>query len=96
MRYTTITLIFTACFFLFSNCKSDETTKKTTEILLSGINKVQLLDSVAASRAIIKDDLEHFFDKLTAVDAMIQMRKDRKSTRLNSSHGGISRMPSSA
>ena len=75
MRYATFTVSFFLCFFLFSNCKTDETTQKTTEIQLSGLHKVQLLDSVAASRAIIKDDLEHFFDKLTAVDAMIQMRK---------------------
>ncbi len=75
MRYTTFTLFFIAGIFIFSNCKSDATTQKTTEILLSGVNKVQLLDSTAAANAIIKDDLEHFFDKITAVDAMIQMRK---------------------
>ena len=75
MRYATFTLSLITCFFLFSNCKSDETIKKTVEIQLSGLNKVQLLDSVAASRAIIKDDLEHFFDKMTAIDAEIQMRK---------------------
>lgn len=76
MRYTTFTSILIATILLFSNCKSDTTTTKTTEILLSGINKVQLLDSVAASKAIIRDDLEKFFDKITAVDAAIQMKKE--------------------
>lgn len=75
MRYTFFPLSLIACIFIFSNCKSDTTSKKTTEILLSGVNKVQLLDSTSASNAIIKDDLEHFFDKMTAIDAMIQMRK---------------------
>jgi hypothetical protein len=75
MRYTLFTVSFLACIFIFTNCKSDSITQKTTEILLSGVNKVQLLDSVAASRALIKDDLEHFFDKITPIDAMIQMRK---------------------
>ena len=37
------------------------------------------------------NDSEIFFDALTN-----PMQPDRKSTRLNSSHGGISRMPSSA
>ena len=64
MRYTFFPLSLIACIFIFSNCKSDTTSKKTTEILLSGVNKVQLLDSTSASNAIIKDDLEHFFDKI--------------------------------
>ena len=35
-------------------------------------------------------------DDSTAITTSMQPKKDRKSTRLNSSHGGISRMPSSA
>ncbi len=77
MRNTIFTLLLIVSFFLFSQCKSEsaKATAKTTEIQLSGINKVQLLDSIAASSAIIRDDLEHFFDKITAVDAAIQMKK---------------------
>jgi hypothetical protein len=75
MRYTTFNLFIFASVFIFSNCLSDATTKKNTEIILSGINKVQLLDSVSASKAIVRDDLEKFFDKITAVDCAIQMKK---------------------
>ncbi len=77
MRFTTSSLLLITSLFLFSHCKSEsaKTTAKTTEIQLSGINKVQLLDSVTAANAIIRDDLEHFFDKITAVDAAIQMKK---------------------
>lgn len=77
MRYVTFTLLLIASFLLFSACKSElaKTIATTTEIQLSGINKVQFLDSLAASKTIIKDDLEHFFDKITAVDASMQMKK---------------------
>ena len=82
MRNTIFTLLLIASFFLFSQCKSEsaKATAKTTEIQLSGINKVQFLDSIAAANAIIRDDLEHFFDKITAVDAAIQMKKAYATT----------------
>ena len=35
-------------------------------------------------------------DEVTVIDRSLRRRKDRKSTRLNSSHSGESRMPSSA
>ena len=77
MRYTFFTLLIGASIFLLPNCKTETTKTKAnaTEILLSSIHKVQLLDSVAASHAIIRDDLEYFFDKMTPIDAMIQMRQ---------------------
>ncbi len=75
MRYTSFCLFTLASIIIFSNCRLDSSSKKNAEILLSGINKVQILDSVAASKAIIRDDLEKFFDKITAVDCAIQMKK---------------------
>ncbi len=77
MRFTNLLIYLLTSLVIFSYCKSEttKTTAQTTEIQLSGINKVQILDSVAASKAIIRDDLEHFFDKITAVDAAIQMKK---------------------
>ena len=47
---------------------------------------------------IVNDNLlKLILDKSTEVfDCFVEALKDRKSTRLNSSHGGISRMPSSA
>ena len=55
----------------FIACKSD---KQNTEIQLSGTQKVLILDSLAASKAIAKDDIEKFFDKIQPVDMMIQMK----------------------
>ena len=53
------------------------------------------VDAIAgeADSGILADDLT---DLLVATGEAAKNRSDRKSTRLNSSHGGISRMPSSA
>ncbi len=75
-------LLITLLIFTFCISETAKTTSKTTEIQLSGINKVQFLDSVAASTAIIRDDSEHFFDKITAIDAAIQMKKEYPITAL--------------
>lgn len=64
------------CFVLFLTHTACRTEKAKTEIQLSGFNRVLLLDSLSASRTIVKDDLEHFFDNITPVDMMIQMHKD--------------------
>jgi hypothetical protein len=58
-------------------CRTD---KKNTEIQLSGTQKVLLLDSMFASKAIVKDDIEKFFDKIQPVDMMIQMKHAYDST----------------
>ena len=50
-----------------------------------------------ASQQVEQGRLVDFVDQTQAADlAFFENDKDRKSTRLNSSHGGISRMPSSA
>ena len=64
--------------FLFSivfvglSCRID---KNKSEILLSGINKAFVLDSISAGKAIVKDDIEKFFEKIAPVDMMIQMHR---------------------
>jgi len=49
-----------------------KTPQPTTE---SNLNNVFLLDSMAAANAIIKDDVEHFFDHIRTLDMEIQMRQ---------------------
>jgi hypothetical protein len=58
----------------FGSCRNDN--PKSTEILLSSIHKVTLLDSTDAAKAIVRDDLDKFFDHLTAIDAAVQMKNN--------------------
>ena len=44
----------------------------------------------------LEDDLSDLEKRRILIDAMMECSSDRKSTRLNSSHTDISRMPSSA
>ena len=60
------------CLVLLSACRLD---KKNTEIQLSEIHKVTLLDSVWATKALVKDDIDKFFDKITPIDMMIQTKQ---------------------
>ncbi len=67
-----VSLIATLIFF--GSCRNDN--PKSTEILLSGINKAMILDSTDAAKAIVHDDLDKFFEHLTPIDAAIQMKKN--------------------
>ena len=59
------------------------------------MSSVQTLQSeLATVQSAIKSELDRALDALFA--AKEEVRKDRKSTRLNSSHIPLSRMPSSA
>ena len=51
---------------------------------------------IAAMGEDLRGDEREIFSKLTGRDREPLQRVDRKSTRLNSSHSGESRMPSSA
>ena len=64
--------LFFMLFICLPACRID---KKNTEIQLSGINKVLLLDSLSATKAIVKDDIDNFFDRITPIDMMIQMHR---------------------
>jgi hypothetical protein len=72
-----LTVTISVFSFLISACRTD---RKDTEIQLSGTQKVLLLDSLFASKAIVKDDIEKFFDKIQPVDMMIQMKRPYDST----------------
>jgi len=67
-------LLFTFCssLLLFTACKSQ---KQVNFIQLSEQHKVIFLDSVKASQAIVLDEREGFFDKITVIDMSIQMKK---------------------
>lgn len=65
-------LIFVLLFL--ASCQNENA--KSTEILLSGIHKVALLDSTDAAKAIVRDDLDKFFEHLTPIDAAVQMKKN--------------------
>ena len=64
--------LFFTLFICLTACRVD---KKNTEIQLSGIHKVLLLDSLTAAKTIVKDDIDKFFDRITPVDMMIQMHR---------------------
>ncbi len=72
------TIGYTACLacalIFFNACRNDSA--KSTEILLSGIHKVSLLDSTDAAKAIVRDDLDKFFEHITAIDAAVQMKNN--------------------
>ena len=59
------------------------------------MNKAELVAAVAEKAEISKKDAEAAVKAFTDVVAE-ELKKDRKSTRLNSSHNRESRMPSSA
>jgi hypothetical protein len=70
-------LCICAVYLGFASCRTD---KKNAEISLSGIHKVKLLDSLSAAQTIVKDDLEKFFDNITPIDMMIQMKRSYAAT----------------
>lgn len=64
-------------------CKTEKEKKEKTEIQLSDFHKVMILDSTAAAKAIIKDDIEHFFDSIRPIDMVIQMQNPSVSAHAN-------------
>lgn len=55
---------------------TSNTTTKTTSVALSPTFQITFLDSLDASQFIIKDDTEHFFEHLSAVDIAIQTKQN--------------------
>ena len=69
----------------------------TSVALASVHNLVRELNSVIASDSLFEDDRQKALQAVTRFDSVLGIfGQDRKSTRLNSSHEWISRMPSSA
>lgn len=69
----TLPLIFSIAICCLFSCRTEQI---KTEIQLSDIHKILLLDSVSASKSIVKDDIDLFFDKITPIDMMIQMKRE--------------------
>ena len=64
---------------------------------LSGIKKTRLLPTIKLFKIGVKLDMvEDKVAEVKPIEEKKKIRKDRKSTRLNSSHSRASRMPSSA
>jgi hypothetical protein len=77
MKQPIFILPITLCIILLSACRMD---KKNTDILLSENHKVTLLDSMWATKAIVKDEIDDFFDKITPIDMMIQTKQAYPAT----------------
>ena len=60
------------------------------------MNKTQLVEAIVAKTGLKKKDAEAAVAATVDAVAEALVAGDRKSTRLNSSHSGESRMPSSA
>ncbi len=74
LHYSKVLVSFFVYIVLVTNCRfsgSSEHLIKPT---------VMLLDSTAATQAILLDTTEHFFDKITSLDMAIQMKKSLDST----------------
>ncbi len=65
-------LLFCICLFISNACNAQQT---TLEIHLGNGKVVQLLDSSDASKAITHDKMDGFFEKVTACEMSIQMKK---------------------
>jgi hypothetical protein len=72
MKNNILILPIAISLFILSACRMD---KKNTEIQLSETHKVTLLDSVWATKALVKDEIDDFFNKITPIDMMIQMKQ---------------------
>lgn len=73
MRFFIYIFIIAALF----SCKAKQTLKdvKATDLIqLSTNQRVVFLDSTTAARIILKDDVDHFFEKITIVDMSIQTK----------------------
>lgn len=55
------------------SCKSQ--TQSTAELILDNSTRILFLDSLQATNFIIQDKSEHFFDHISSLDMMIQMKK---------------------
>ncbi len=71
------TLMALLCFALLIQCK----TAQPPILELYPESDICLLDSTAAARAISKDDIESFFDKIRTLDMEIQMGQSLSGTR---------------
>jgi hypothetical protein len=74
------TLLMLSTVVLFTQCKSPKSTVPTD---LGKPSLVQFLDSTTASKAIVDDDIDGFFDQISIVDMAIQMKTERTASDRN-------------
>ena len=74
--HKSVSLLLIFCCFYSCKQKQIDTkeVKESAEIQAQGIH-FQLLDSIAASSSILKDDRDHFFEHISPLDMCLQMRK---------------------
>ena len=73
--------------------------RKTYSIVISTTEKFYLYQKIKSeekAKELLADTKEYLNENLKCDDTTVEMVEDRKSTRLNSSHIPLSRMPSSA
>lgn len=65
--------LFLCLLIVCLSCKSQ--TQSTEELILDNSTHILFLDSLQATNFIIQDKSEHFFDHISSLDMMIQMKK---------------------
>lgn len=73
---TNILLLLTL--YLCIGCKSNVPKSETESTITSSANGLIFLDSIAASRAIVKDDVDGFFESISSLDMCIQMKSEKQ------------------
>lgn len=66
-------VLFALAIIAIVSCKSQN---KLTTLQLSPTQSIVFLDSVAATKAIVKDEVEHFFEYIQVTDMSIQLKRN--------------------
>jgi hypothetical protein len=75
-RYKNISCILIPLFLIPSFSCKQKTPSNTHQIQLSGIHKALILNKEQASKAIIEDGIDSFFQKVNKLDMMLQMQQN--------------------
>ncbi len=76
MNRARLILALIVCTLFCFSCKKKAIQTSVVEDKTTDIVKLVLLDSLSASQAIIKDEKENFFDRITSLDMCIQLRRN--------------------
>ncbi len=80
MKQSTVFVLLFALVFVFQQCKTQNVVIKATDqyaIPFGDKAKVIFLDSAAASLAIVKDESDRFFDRVSITEMEIQMKSEK-------------------
>jgi len=80
LRTSRFTACFVLCCLLFTACK-EAVPRQYAPIKVQGTTVV-LLDSIEASKVIARDEAEHFFEQVSTLDMLIQMKGTSISTNI--------------